>query len=259
MTHARKFWLPDDHVRSIAYEYGLPAGLPDREIEKVYEWVTVSVDPSPDDDPALRVAEVSEASTEASPEPEPEAESLPDEIVKAYMEILGIGSPTLRERKIKEAAARFGISVLTVKAEISEMRKREKTSSAQPEDTTYIDGSVRQGRATERVTKWVKAAADALEGVEAEVVDLKELAMPMFDEPILPMMNKNRQPTGGVKTWLDALESADGLVVVTPEYNHAMPSGLKNAIDYINFQVMHKPFLVVSHGANGGARSMEQV
>ena len=83
--------------------------------------------------------------------------------------------------------------------------------------------------------------------------------MPMFDEPILPMMNKNRQPTGGVKTWLDALESADGLVVVTPEYNHAMPSGLKNAIDYINFQVMHKPFLVVSHGANGGARSMEQV
>lgn len=122
-----------------------------------------------------------------------------------------------------------------------------------------IDGSVRQGRATERVTKWVKTAADALEGVEAEVVDLKELAMPMFDEPILPMMNKNRQPTGGVKTWLDALESADGLVVVTPEYNHAMPSGLKNAIDYINFQVMHKPFLVVSHGANGGARSMEQV
>lgn len=139
LTHARKFWLPDDHVRSIAYEYGLPAGLPDREIEKVYEWVTVSVDPSPDDDPALRVAEVSEVSTEASPEPEPEAESLPDEIVKAYMEILGIGSPTLRERKIKEAAVRFGISVLTVKAEISEMRKREKTSSAQPEDTTYID------------------------------------------------------------------------------------------------------------------------
>lgn len=122
-----------------------------------------------------------------------------------------------------------------------------------------IDGSVRQGRATERVTKWVKAAADTLDGVEVGVVDLKELALPMFDEPILPMMNKDRQPTGGVKTWLDALESADGLVVVTPEYNHAMPSGLKNAIDYINFQVMHKPFLVVSHGANGGARSMEQV
>ncbi len=81
----------------------------------------------------------------------------------------------------------------------------------------------------------------------------------MFDEAILPMMNAERQPEGSTKQWLDALEQADGYIVVTPEYNHGMPAGLKNAIDYINFQIMKKPFLVVSHGANGGARAMEQI
>ncbi len=123
-----------------------------------------------------------------------------------------------------------------------------------------VDGSVRQGRATNRVTAWVEnTAKQVLNDVDIEVVDLQKLKIPMFDEPVLPMMNPDRQPGGDTKVWLDALESADALVIVTPEYNHGMPSGLKSAIDYINFQVMHKPFLVVSHGANGGARSGEQI
>lgn len=123
-----------------------------------------------------------------------------------------------------------------------------------------INGSVRDGRATSRVEKWVEnTAKQIVTGAEISTIDLKALDLPMFSEPILPMMNKDRAPAGSVKQWIDALESADGYVVVTPEYNHAMPSGLKNAIDYINFQVMKKPFLVVSHGANGGARAAEQV
>ena len=123
-----------------------------------------------------------------------------------------------------------------------------------------ISGSVRQGRATPRVAAWVQQAAKtSLPEAEITIADLAELSLPMFDEPILPMMNKDRQPEGRIKQWLDALEQADGYVVVTPEYNHALPAGLKNAIDYINFQVMKKPFLVVSHGANGGARAGEQV
>jgi NAD(P)H-dependent FMN reductase len=123
-----------------------------------------------------------------------------------------------------------------------------------------VDGSVRQGRATNRVAAWVaKTANEVLNDVDIEVVDLRELQIPMFDEPVLPMMNPDRQPEGDTKVWLDALSSADAFVFVTPEYNHGMPSGLKSAIDYINFQVMHKPFLVVSHGSNGGARSGEQL
>jgi len=81
----------------------------------------------------------------------------------------------------------------------------------------------------------------------------------MFDEPVSPMMNQNRVTEGNVKVWVDALAEADGYVFVTPEYNHSMPSGLKNAIDYIAREVMRKPFTIVSHGVNGGARAAENV
>jgi len=123
-----------------------------------------------------------------------------------------------------------------------------------------INGSVRRGRATTRVAKWVeKMAAKMQPDIEFEAIDLHELQLPMFDEPQLPMMNPDRKPEGALRQWLDALDSADGYVFVTPEYNHGMPASLKNAIDYISFQIMHKPFTVVSHGVVGGARSAEQL
>lgn len=123
-----------------------------------------------------------------------------------------------------------------------------------------VNGSVREAQATERVTKWVESAAsEVLGSEELASVRLKELALPMFDEPMSPMMNSDRHPEGVVQQWLEKLASADAYVFVTPEYNHGMPASLKNAIDYIDYQVMKKPFMVVGHGGVGGARAIEQV
>lgn len=123
-----------------------------------------------------------------------------------------------------------------------------------------IDGSIRNAKATPRIAKWVhEAAKENLADVEIELVDLKELNLPQFEEPVSPMMNPDRKPEGAVKQWLDTLASADGFVIITPEYNHGMPGGLKNAIDLIDFQVMKKPFTVVGHGGTGGARAIAQV
>ncbi len=123
-----------------------------------------------------------------------------------------------------------------------------------------IDGSIRNAKATPRITKWVeKAAHSTLLDSEIEIIDLKELNLPQFEEAVSPMMNPERKPEGVVKQWLDNLASADGYVFITPEYNHGMPGGLKNAIDLINFQIMKKPFMVVGHGGVGGARAISQV
>jgi NAD(P)H-dependent FMN reductase len=55
--------------------------------------------------------------------------------------------------------------------------------------------------------------------------------------------------------WLEKLESSDAYVFVTAEYNHSIAGVLKNALDYVTWEIQRKPAQVVSHGAAGGARA----
>ncbi|SDV48759.1 NADPH-dependent FMN reductase [Chitinasiproducens palmae] len=59
----------------------------------------------------------------------------------------------------------------------------------------------------------------------------------------------------------DQIRAADGVIVVTPEYNYSIPGGLKNAIDWLS-RVSPPPFAgkplaiqTASPGALGGARA----
>jgi NAD(P)H-dependent FMN reductase len=94
-----------------------------------------------------------------------------------------------------------------------------------------------------------------MEGVEAELIDLKDYPMPFFDEPTSPRYNQNRQIDPAVKPWLDKLNEKDAYLFVTPEYNHAIPGVLKNALDYVTWEIQRKPAAVISHGSAGGARA----
>ncbi|MBC7707649.1 NAD(P)H-dependent oxidoreductase [Polaromonas sp.] len=118
-----------------------------------------------------------------------------------------------------------------------------------------IVGSTRPGRATLSVAKWVAAEAAIVEGAEVELVDLQEYGLPFFNEAISPRYNPDRQPAPEVQKWLDKIAEADAYVFVTPEYNHSMPGALKNAIDFMTYEMKHKPAAVVSHGGVGGARA----
>ena len=123
-----------------------------------------------------------------------------------------------------------------------------------------ITCSVRDGRATPRVARWAENKARELwSDIEVEAVDLKTFALPLFTEDPSPLDNKDRQPAKNVQAWLDCLAEADGYVFVTPEYNHGMPSALKNALDFIDVQLQRKPVAIVAHGTVGGARSIEQL
>jgi NAD(P)H-dependent FMN reductase len=119
-----------------------------------------------------------------------------------------------------------------------------------------IVGATRQGRKTEQQAKWVFNSAKQLEGVEAELIDLRDYPMPFFDEAISPRYNPERKIDPAVKPWLTKLEEFDAYLFVTPEYNHSITGVLKNALDYVTWELLRKPAAVVSHGANGGARAM---
>ncbi|RVD33066.1 NAD(P)H-dependent oxidoreductase [Mesorhizobium sp. M4A.F.Ca.ET.020.02.1.1] len=63
-----------------------------------------------------------------------------------------------------------------------------------------------------------------------------------------------------VTRWVDAIAAADGVIMVSPEYNHSVPGTLKNALDWIS-RDPSKPFAgkpvalqSASTGMLGGAR-----
>lgn len=118
-----------------------------------------------------------------------------------------------------------------------------------------IIGSTRPKRATTSVAKWVANAAEKLEGVEVEIVDLAKFNLPFFDEELSPRYNANRQLSEPVSSWLSKIAEADAYIFVTPEYNHSISGALKNAIDFMTYEMKHKPAAVVSHGGVGGARA----
>lgn len=119
-----------------------------------------------------------------------------------------------------------------------------------------IIGSTRQGRVTDRVGTWVAAEAAKLPDTKVAVLDLRDYPLPFFDEAISPQYNPERTVDGVVKRWLDTLQELDAFVVVTPEYNRSIPAVLKNALDYVAYELAKKPVAIVAHGSNNGAQSV---
>lgn len=117
-----------------------------------------------------------------------------------------------------------------------------------------VIGSVREGRVSDRLAKWVVMNLE--EKAEAELIDLKDYPMPFMDEPISPRYNPERQPKPEVQKWLDKIGDFDGYVLVTPEYNRSTSAVLKNALDYLDYQMERKPVALVGHGSSGGAQAI---
>lgn len=117
-----------------------------------------------------------------------------------------------------------------------------------------IIGSTRQSRVTDRLATWV--TEEVKKSAEVEILDLKDYPLPFFEEPVSPRYNSERAPQGEVKKWLDKVAEFDGYVLVTPEYNRATSGVLKNALDFLDYQMEQKPVALVGHGTTGGAQAV---
>lgn len=117
-----------------------------------------------------------------------------------------------------------------------------------------IVGTSRENRQTPKQAKWVLKTAEEQE-IDAELIDLADYPMPFFAEGISPRYNPERTVEPTAQKWLNKLEEFDAYIFVTPEYNHSIPAILKNAFDYVDWQLNRKPAAIVSHGTVGGARA----
>ncbi len=120
-----------------------------------------------------------------------------------------------------------------------------------------IIGSTREGRFAERPAKWIHEIAKQRTDLAFELIDLRDHPLPFFNEPISPIYApaKNEAARG----WVDKLGTMDGLVIVTPEYNHGPSAVLKNALDHAYKEFNRKPIGFVGYGGVGAARAVEQL
>lgn len=93
-------------------------------------------------------------------------------------------------------------------------------------------------------------------GVDLRSVAVGDLGLPFLDEEEHPSTGIHRH--AHTRRWSRMVEAADGFVVVTPEYNHAMPATLKNALDYLGPEWAWKPVGFVSYGnTSAGTRAVQ--
>jgi NAD(P)H-dependent FMN reductase len=128
-----------------------------------------------------------------------------------------------------------------------------------------IVGSTRPGRAADAVVPWIVKSAQAHEGFEVEVADLRDWKLPHFAEHFGTIGDIN-DPTYSdpiVKAWNNKVKESDAFIVITPEYNHSVPGELKNAIDtvWLSYGFRNKPiaFVGYSGGISGAIRAIEHL
>ena len=128
-------------------------------------------------------------------------------------------------------------------------------STAEPLRLAVILGSNREGRFGPVVSDWFLSHAAARQDFTTELVDLAEVDLPTA---------LSFRPGPAVRAELakvtPRLAEADAFVVLTPEYNHSFPAGIKSLIDWHFGEWQAKPVGFVSYGGiSGGLRAVEQL
>jgi NAD(P)H-dependent FMN reductase len=119
-----------------------------------------------------------------------------------------------------------------------------------------IVGSTRQERASPAIAAWFLKVASAHGAFEPTLVDLKEIDLPLLDEPKHPRFRDYQ--FDHTKRWSAIVDAADAYVFVTPEYNYGASPALLNALDYLSQEWAYKPAAFVSYGGvSGGTRSVQ--
>lgn len=88
-------------------------------------------------------------------------------------------------------------------------------------------GSTRTGSFNKQLLA-VAAAAAREAGAEVTVVDLRDLALPLFDQDLETASGL----LAGAKEFKALLRASDGFLIASPEYNSSVTGALKNAIDW---------------------------
>jgi len=108
--------------------------------------------------------------------------------------------------------------------------------------------------------KLIQIAADLARdaGMEVDLADFHEFDMPLYDADL----QASSGFPSGARELARRIESADGLMIASPEYNYSIPGTLKNAIDWVSrmkpmpLSGKHGVLLAASSSLVGGIRGL---
>lgn len=120
---------------------------------------------------------------------------------------------------------------------------------SRPLSIPVILGTNRKGRMSAHAARFVSQELERRDGVDTELIDIGCLEHHLDD---------NGQGTGDAR-FAASMARADAIVLVIPEYNHAMPGLLKHVLDSCLKEYIHKAagIVAVSAGPFGGTRVVE--
>ena len=87
-----------------------------------------------------------------------------------------------------------------------------------------LPGSVRRASVSKAILRTLRETAPA------------HVAIEIFELDDIPIYNQDfdHDPPAPVRALREAIKAADGLIVLSPEYNHGMSGVIKNAIDWVS-------------------------
>jgi len=115
-----------------------------------------------------------------------------------------------------------------------------------------VTGSVRPNSVNEKIVPIVASELEK-QGAQVSVADLKVLNLPFYDDPHSSTSPDFAPVHENVKQWTTLVDEADGVVLVTPEYNHTMTPVQLNAVDWIGKEWEGKKVALVGYGWRSGA------
>jgi len=124
-------------------------------------------------------------------------------------------------------------------------------SQTRPLSIPVILGTTRKGRMSSHAAEFIWEEVRKRQDVITELIDIATLNLVVDDagEAI-------KDPR-----FSEAMERADAVIIVTPEYNHGVPGLLKHVLDSCLKEYIHKAagIVGVSAGPFGGARAIENL
>lgn len=138
------------------------------------------------------------------------------------------------------------------------MGREAAVSETNPLTLLIVTGSVRRDRAGEGLYAYLANAVEAA-GHRALVADPLTHQLPLLDRMYKEFPAGEAPET--METLAGMIRSADGVMVVSPEYNHGIPAALKNLLDHFLEEWFHKPCGIACYSAGrfGGVRAAMQL